>query len=414
MKEETGDYCRERAAKRRRVEHEGQQKHERRERSNTPSEDRERGRSSTPHRHHHHHHHHDHGHHHHHHHHHRHHSQNGHPHRHRHHSSRRHSTELATVPKELPFGARQLSRGDLATFRPLFAYYLDLQKQLDINSLDEIELRGRWKSFMGKWNRGELAEGWYDPEIFQRAISYYADESPFPPDSPPSRSRSPPDGVTENGGRDTDQDTANSDDNDDDDDEDAYVPPPPPPPGQERSSSSSSRHRQRLLGEAASSGTKPPGPSIPTRTDLSLRDEAIEAEREAALEAKRLARRAQRKKEKELLDEVAPRAEAGTRERRLEKRRELNEKLRAFRERSPGGAEVGEGELMGGAGDAADEYRAMVRQREERRRERISRREEIERARRAEREERLREYREREERVVAGLRELARQRFGVP
>ncbi|AEO59010.1 hypothetical protein MYCTH_2306872 [Thermothelomyces thermophilus ATCC 42464] len=279
---------------------------------------------------------------------------------------------------------------------------------------------------MGKWNRGELAEGWYDPDIFQKAISYYAYESPPPPNSPPSRSRSPPDVAAEDDGRNTRQDSADSDD------EDAYVPPPPPPPGQERSSSLS-HHRHRppassssssssaaaaaaaAASAAASSGTKPPGPSIPTQTDLSLRDEAIAAERESALAAHRLARRAQRKEEKALLDEALPRADAGTRERRLEKKRELNEKLRGFRDRSPGGAaEVGEGELMGGAGDAAEEYRAMVRQREERRRERLSRREEMDRARRAEREERLREYREREERVVAGLRELARQRFGVP
>ncbi|KAL2162179.1 hypothetical protein VTH06DRAFT_7092 [Thermothelomyces fergusii] len=186
MREEPGDCGRERAAKRRRVGHEEQQEHERHERhekSCTPGEEgeggrgRERDRQSTPRgdRHHSHRHRH------------RHHSRDGHSHRHRHRSSRRHSADPAAAPKELPFGARQLSRGDLASFRPLFAYYLDLQKQLDIDSLDEIEVRGRWKSFVGKWNRGELAEGWYDPDIFQKSVSYYAYESPPPSDSPSRR-----------------------------------------------------------------------------------------------------------------------------------------------------------------------------------------------------------------------------------
>jgi hypothetical protein len=35
--------------------------------------------------------------------------------------------------------------------RPLFALYLDVQKQLDLDELDEREYKGRWKSFVGKW-----------------------------------------------------------------------------------------------------------------------------------------------------------------------------------------------------------------------------------------------------------------------
>ncbi|SPQ26868.1 223ae199-8235-4030-99b8-ef25b13b8040 [Thermothielavioides terrestris] len=318
---------------------------------------------------------------------------------------KRDSTERTAPAKELPFGARQLSRSDLAAFRPLFAYYLDLQKQLDIDSLDETELRGRWKSFMGKWNRAELAEGWYDPEIFQHAVRDYGDAGnsgrdgmPLPrasSDHPkPSVPRSDPPSTTD------------QEDNSDDD----YGPPPPPPAGHHHPTPSRST-------PGPSTSSRPAGPSNPTQTDLALRDEALAAERAAALADLRLARRARRREAQALLEEaLPPRADAGTRERRLEKRAALNEALRAFRERSPtgGGGEVDDGTLMGG-GDAPpeEEYRALVRAREERRRERISRREEAERARRAEREERVREYREREERVVAGLRELARSRFGV-
>ncbi|KAK3303317.1 uncharacterized protein B0T15DRAFT_539832 [Chaetomium strumarium] len=178
-------------------------------------------------------------------------------------------------------------------------------------------------------------------------------------------------------------------------------------------SSSSTPSASRIPTPAAATA---PGPTIPTQADLSLRDEALAVLRESELTALRLARRAHRQEQKALLDEaLPPRADAGTRERRLEKRREVNEKMRGFREKSPGGpvGDVPEGELLGGGATAEEEYRAIVRARAEKRKERVSRREEAERARMAEREERVRAYREREARVVEGLRELARQRFGI-
>jgi len=33
----------------------------------------------------------------------------------------------------------------------MFALYLDIQKQLVLDELDEHEVKGRWKSFVGKW-----------------------------------------------------------------------------------------------------------------------------------------------------------------------------------------------------------------------------------------------------------------------
>ncbi|KAF7544553.1 hypothetical protein G7046_g9761 [Stylonectria norvegica] len=77
---------------------------------------------------------------------------------------------VAAAPVELPCGARPLSKADLRAFEPLLAEYLSLQKQRDVDAMDDRELRGRWKSFVGKWNRGELAEGWYDPETFARIV----------------------------------------------------------------------------------------------------------------------------------------------------------------------------------------------------------------------------------------------------
>jgi hypothetical protein len=47
--------------------------------------------------------------------------------------------------------ARKISKHDLPAYRPMFALYLDIQKQIDIDTLDETEVKGRWKSFVGKW-----------------------------------------------------------------------------------------------------------------------------------------------------------------------------------------------------------------------------------------------------------------------
>ena len=33
----------------------------------------------------------------------------------------------------------------------MFALYLDIQKQIDIEELEEGEVKGRWKSFVNKW-----------------------------------------------------------------------------------------------------------------------------------------------------------------------------------------------------------------------------------------------------------------------
>ncbi|KAL1837058.1 hypothetical protein VTJ49DRAFT_4327 [Mycothermus thermophilus] len=344
---------------------------------------------------------------------------------------------------KLPFNAHPLShRHDLSRYRPLFARYLDLHKRLDMDALDDTEVRGRWKSFVGKWNRGELAEGWYDPVVLEEAVEEYGGgyKGGYEGDSDHL-------GDGDRGGRTRDerggkegkregQDQSEmaerrrhgedgsgrgnvegeDDEASDSDDEDAYLPPPPPQPGQANHLAkppSKSPPPSSSTTTTTPASTRAPGPSIPTTADLTLRDEALAASRSSALTQHRLARRAHRAEQKALLDELLPaRADPGTRERRLEKRRALNEKLKAFRDKSPddGGGE--DEDAVAGGGGGLEEYKAMLKRQEERRRERVSRREEMERAKRAEREERVREYREREERVMEGLRELARMRFG--
>jgi hypothetical protein len=125
----------------------------------------------------------------------------------------------------------------------------------------------------------------------------------------------------------------------------------------------------------------------------------------------RFARKVDCKQQKEALEELVPRAEAGTRERQLEKKKELNEKMKSFRERSPGAAEVPDSELMGG-GDGLSDFKRQKQEFERKKNERELRKEEILRARAAEREERLAEYRQKEDKTMAMLKALAKQNFG--
>ncbi len=310
----------------------------------------------------------------------------------------------------LPYGARALSRWDFAAFEPLFAHYLDLQKQIRLADLDEHQVRGRWKSFVGKWNRGELAEGWYEPEMFLRVVRLGAESQAL----------------------------------DDNDDDDGATPQPPPRGGTDHSNSAqvptpptsgrSIPDSAVVLDEEDEGGGEEdggddwgpalppckssslavvprPGPGIPSLQDLQAKREMAEEDQQAQMDDLRLARKEDRAEQRERLDELLPRADPGSRERRLEKKQAVNDKMRGFRERSPGGdAEVREADLLGG-GDGVHDYKRMLVTMQRRKKAWEVRAEEEERAKAAERDEKLRGYREKEEETIARLRELARQRF---
>ncbi|KAL7899675.1 hypothetical protein HDV63DRAFT_320100 [Trichoderma sp. SZMC 28014] len=305
--------------------------------------------------------------------------------RHHHHGSS--SRVEKRVAAELPYGARHLSKDDLKGFEPLFAEYLDLQKQKNIEEMDEREVKGRWKSFVGKWNRGDLAEGWYDPEMFQRIL----ERGPPPPREQQQQQQQQQQQHRR-------QQSISSDEE------------PPEARYLDRNASEDEDMDYGPVLPGAAPGDRRAGATIPNKQDLALRDELAEESREADREDLRAARKADRKLQKERLEELVPRAEAGTRERKLEKRQEVNEKMRQFRDKSPGG-EVGDGELMGG-GDSLAEYKQAKEREQRRKSEREIRREEIERAKREEIEEKRRAWQEREDKTVSMLRELARQRFG--
>ena len=135
----------------------------------------------------------------------------------------------------------------------------------------------------------------------------------------------------------------------------------------------------------------------------------------SARDALRNKRELERKQEKERLEELAPRAEAGSKERMLEKKREKAATNRAFASgKTDSGemAEVPESDLLGDDAGGVDGFKKQKREMERKKNEREIRKEEILRARAAEREERVKHYRQKEEATMKGLVELAKARFG--
>jgi len=211
-------------------------------------------------------------------------------------------------------------------------------------------------------NRGELAEGWYDPETKQKAI----DSAERTAQEIVAQPRASPD----YGGTDEEE-------------EDEY-------------------------GPAAVSRTntgRPSGPSAATFSDLALRGEQRQEDAAADREDLRYARKLDRTEQKNRLDELVPRADAGTRERQLEKKRDAAAVNREFRDARGGGdgvAEVAESDLMGGGG-GVDDVRGMRKEEERKKNERELRREEIMRARALEREERMAVVRQKEDKTMEML-----------
>jgi len=298
-----------------------------------------------------------------------------------------HKRKRSAVPAaSLPFQASCLSKHDYSSQKPLFALYLEVQKQIELEDLSETEARGRWKSFVGKWNRGELAEGWYDPVTLRKATQ--TSTRTFSSTREPGERRPSTDHVLREKQA---LDESGSGDNED------IGPAPPVNQGKNFSKASQS------------------GPTIPGLQDLELRREASIEDNIAEREALREQRIAKRRKDKERMDELVPRAEAGSKERIMEKRRDKAETNRAFASaKTEGGgvAEVPESDLLGDDDGGIEGFKKQKRELERKKNEREIRREEVSRARAEEREERVKQYRAKEEATMKGLVELAKARFG--
>lgn len=137
-----------------------------------------------------------------------------------------------------------------------------------------------------------------------------------------------------------------------------------------------------------------------------LADDAL-----AAREASQYEYKTERKLANDRLAELVPRADAGTHERRLEKKHDIAAVHSSFRDVKEGGAEeVADTDLLGDGG--LDEYKKRRKEEEMRKSDRQLRREEHERARAEERKERGKVLREKEDQTMALLKGLAQQRFG--
>ncbi|KAI9893388.1 MAG: hypothetical protein M1814_006685 [Vezdaea aestivalis] len=296
--------------------------------------------------------------------------------------SRRASPSLS-----LPLDAFPLHKNDFNSHKNLFARYLDVQKQLFLKDIPEDEVRGRWKSFVKRWNSANLAEGWYDTDVKKKADEEAAaDEMSFIPrtlpdyeerlDSRPSSKRRKVDSS---------------------DDEEFLGPVMPI----RKSSGHNSDNRDY-------------GPTIPNKRDLQVRDEDRIDDDALAQADLKYARKIDRRLQHEALDELAPKADAGSHERRLEKRQEVTAKLRGYGDDKGGGEleEVGDRDLLGGIEDSVDAFKRRKEQVEGKKTERAIRKEEILRSRTEERAQKVQAYREKESKTMDMLRDLAKKRFG--
>ena len=182
------------------------------------------------------------------------------------------------------------------------------------------------------------------------------------------------------------------------------------------------------VGPALPPSVQNSGPSIPTFADLQLRNgssesdlsepqlteilpESRETDRAERLEDTRYERKMDRRTQKARLEEMAPRADPGSHERRLEKKRETTTTLKDYRNAKDGGdADVGDADLLGE--DEVNTFKKQKNEMQRKKNERELRREEIMRARAAEWEERLAERKAKEDRTMQHYQALVKERFG--
>ncbi|KAF2431294.1 hypothetical protein EJ08DRAFT_632650 [Tothia fuscella] len=295
------------------------------------------------------------------------------PHRLSNHQSHKRKRSRSSKPVILPLQARPLGKHDFEANRAIFALYLDMQKQMYIEDLDEREIKGRWKSFLGKWNRGELAEGWYDPATRTRANAAAQEEPPRG-----KRRASPTYGTNEK------TQTRHSES-----EEDEFGPAPP----------------------SKSGGGQKAGPVIPRMEDLQYRDEILTEDQKAAREDLAYDRKQDRRVQKDRLEELIPRPDPGSRERQLEKKREVASTHASLRdEKEAGVADVPEADLLGD--DGVDGFKRQKKEMERKKTERELRKEEVWRARAEERQERLTARKDKEDQTMEMFKAMAKSRFG--
>ena len=185
---------------------------------------------------------------------------------------------------ELPYNQRKLDSRDFQGFKAVFASYLDVHKRLELDTLDQHEAKGRWKSFLGKWNRGELAEGWYDPSIKAR-LDKERRASPRPATKPRRKGNSVERQQDATNGSAMVITTPNEREDDDDEtgsDSDEFGPAPP-----------------RQLPHDTALSTRPPArAAVPSLQDLQLRREQAGVDRQDQASLRKEQQKFDRKEQK--------------------------------------------------------------------------------------------------------------------
>ena len=150
----------------------------------------------------------------------------------------------------------------------------------------------------------------------------------------------------------------------------------------------------------------PKGQFADIYTELLTEDQIAAREELATL------RKQDRNIQKERLEELVPRADPGSRERKLEKKREVSTLVASARDAKEGGTEeVDEGDLMGD--DGVEGYKKRKKEAERKKSERELRKEELWRVRAEERADRVRAHQEKEDKTMDMFKKLAQQRFGA-
>lgn len=249
-------------------------------------------------------------------------------------------------------------------------------------------------------NNGKLAEGWYDPQTLEKAVA--SSNTTVSANSKPTSTARSGRGAAQAGRSRAGELPYPSQDEEPDENDDEFGPTLPQPSHELSMTTDSSK----------------PGPSIPKLQDLQharelAAEDALSSRRQTSQDL-RADRKAEQAVRKSHLDEIAPSAEPGTRERQLEKRRELAASNRAFAsaKTDPTDVELPDADVIGGE-DSLSELKRLKAEEERKKSEREIRREEVMRARKEEREERVREMRKKEEKTMEMLRDLARARFGA-
>ncbi|KAE9961870.1 hypothetical protein BLS_001222 [Venturia inaequalis] len=259
------------------------------------------------------------------------------------------------------------------------------------NSVTGTQIQVNHKTAAGAGNpqEGELLEGWYDPATKNKADA--ASNAPRSPslERPTTRRRGSPDyGAIA---------PAVAADEESDDEFGPALP------------------SQTTIGHLATGPRgfeKRVGPAIPNVQDLEYRDELLTEDQIAAREDLKALRKLDRNTQKERLEELVPRADPGSRERKLEKKKEVSSLVASARDAKEGGTEeVDEGDLMGD--DGVEGFKKRKKEQEKKKSERELRKEELWRVRAEEREERLRVHKEKEDKTMDMFKKLAAQRFGA-